>query len=152
MRRYVAWRAVPLALLACLLVSGCGGGGIGALVVTAKGLYGVWKLYQLFNDGFPAPVLIEGFYTFGEDSTYLVEYRDEEGSVLATESGTWRVRDSALVLRVEQSDIHPETVGTTVRLPAEFADESGETLSLTRPEGAVTQEQVYKRQAPEVAG
>ncbi len=140
---------VLLSLLPC--VSGCGGGGVIAFALTVQKLYGIWKLYQVFEDGEPSWIqAAQALWTFQSNLRYVIEYLDGADSVIATETGTWDVQNGVLVLSVEASTINPSLDGKTVRLSGHFADEAASTLSVTRrvAQGQVTvsQEQIYQRQ------
>jgi hypothetical protein len=146
-------RAISLLLLIALLPSlpGCGGGGVGELVVTAKVLYGVWQLYRVFDDGSPSWIsAASALLKLGKDLDYSLDHVDDQGNVTESETGTWSVENgTVLVLNVDQSTIDPAAQGTVIRLPARFTDQTRDSLSLTRrvTEGQVTisQEQVYQR-------
>lgn len=147
-------RVVGLLLMVTMLpwLSGCGGGGAIGFAVTAYKMYGLWKLYKVFDDG--RPTWIEAavaLWKFQKDLRYVIDYFDGSNSVIATETGTWDVENGMLVLNVETSTINPELVGKTVRLPAHFEDKDATMLSITRrvTQGQVTvsQEQVYERQS-----
>ena len=148
-RRYA--RVVALLLLLAFLpaLSGCGGGII-ELALTAKKLYGAWKLYKLFADG--RPTWIEAaiaVWKFKRDLGYQLSYVDGSDTVIAEETGTWDIDNGVLVLEVDESTIYPGTEGKTVRLPGHFEGGAADTLSLTRrvTEGqvVVSQEEVYER-------
>jgi hypothetical protein len=141
-----------LSMLPWLSGSGCGGGGVIAFALTANKLYGIWKLYQVFNDGSPSWIqAAQALWTFQSNLRYVIDYVDGSDNVIATETGTWDVQNSVLVLKVDASTIDPALDGKTVRLPGHFEDEAATTLSITRrvSQGQVTisQEQVYQRQA-----
>ena len=146
-------RAIALLLLIALLpsLSGCGGGGVGELAVTAKVLYGVWQLYRVFDDGSPSWIsAASALLKLGKNLDYALEHVDDEGNVVGSETGSWAVENgTVLVLNVDQSTIDPDAEGTTIRLPARFTDQTRDKLSITRrvTEGQVTisQEQIYDR-------
>jgi len=150
-RPYV--RIVALLLMLSMLpwLSGCGGGGVIAFALTVQKLYGIWKLYQVFDDGSPSWIqAAQALWTFQSNLRYVVDYLDGADNVIATETGTWDVQNGVLVLNVEDSSIDPSLEGKTVRLSGHFEDEAANTLSVTRrvAQGQVTvsQEQIYQRQ------
>jgi len=146
-------RLVALVLLLSMLpwLSGCGGGGVVAFALTVQKMYGLWKLYQVFENGDPTWIAAAvALWKFQRDARYIIDYFDGANNLIATETGTWDVQNRVLVLNVEDSTINPELEGKTVRLPGHFDDEAATTLSVTRrvTKGQVTvsQEQVYERQ------
>jgi hypothetical protein len=146
-------RATALLLLLAILplVHGCAGGGLIEFALTIQKLYGIWKLYQVLENGNPTWIeAAVAIYRFQNDLRYVIEYYDAADTMIAMETGTWTVRDSVLLLEVEQSTIDPSLVGKTVRVPGHFRDQAATTLSLTRRvrQGQVTvsQEQVFQRQ------
>jgi hypothetical protein len=151
MKRY-GLRVVALLILLSFLpaFSGCGGGVVEFALVTYK-LYGIWKLYKVFDDGSPSWIqAAQAAWTFQSNLRYVIDYLDASDTVIATETGTWDVESGVLVLNVEDSTINPALEGTTVRLPGYFTDKAATQLSLTRQvqKGQVTvsQEQVYEKQ------
>jgi len=151
MKRY-GLRIIGLLVLLSVLpaCSGCGGGVV-ELVLTAKKLYGIWKLYQVFNDGTPSWIqAASALWKFKNDMGYELTYYDGSDNAIATETGTWVVDNGVLVLNVDSSTIDPSLEGETVRLPGHFKGQAANTLSLTRrvQQGQVTvsQEQVFQRQ------
>ena len=148
-RRYA--RAIALLLLLAFLpaISGCGGGII-ELALTAKKLYGAWKLYKLFTDGRPSWIEAAiAVWKFKKDLGYELTYRDGSDAVIARERGTWEVDDGVLVLQVRRSTIYPENEGETVRLPGHFEGQEANRLSVTRRvtqgQVVVSQEERYER-------
>jgi hypothetical protein len=146
-------RVVALLLMLSLLpwLSGCGAGGVIAFALTANKMYGLWKLYKVFEDGNPTWIeAAVGLWRFQKDARYIIDYFDGSSNLIGTETGAWDVQNEVLVLNVEDSSINPELEGKTVRLPGHFNDEAANELSITRrvTQGQVTvsQEQVYQRQ------
>jgi len=152
MKRY-GLRVVALLILLSVLpaFSGCGGGGVIAFALAANKMYGIWKLYQVYDDGIPSWIqAAQALWTFQSNLRYVIDYVDGADNVIATETGTWDVNSGVLVLNVEDSTINPALEGKTVRLPGHFEDQAATTLSITRrvAQGQVTisQEQVYQKQ------
>jgi hypothetical protein len=152
MKRY-GLRVVALLVLLSVLpaVSGCGGGGVIGFALAANKMYGIWKLYQVFNDGKPSWIqAAQAIWTFQSNLRYVIDYMDGADNVIATETGTWAIDSGVLVLHVEDSTINPALEGKTARLPGHFEDQAATTLSITRrvAQGQVTvsQEQVYQKQ------
>ena len=150
MRRYTV-RVVALLLLLSVLpmCSGCAAGGIIEFALTLQKLYGLWKLYQLIQDG----QFVQGAiatWEFTDSLDYELVYYDANNDPIASETGTWTVDNGVLVLQVSASTVDPSATGTTVRLPGFFTDEAATELSLSRRvhQGQVTvsQEMVYRRQ------
>ena len=148
-RRYARYVALLLLLVCLPMFTGCGGAIVEAALV-AKKLYGVWRLWKLFDDGNPSWIqLVSGLFQFHKDWTYELDFVDDEDSPVQSETGTWSIENGVLVLNVEQSTIDPSAEGKTLRLPGYLRGD--DELSLTRrvTDGQVTisQEQVYKREA-----
>jgi len=151
--RRLTLRVVALLLFLSMLpwLSGCGGGGVVAFALAANKLYGIWKLYQVFDNGKPSWIqAAQALWTFQSNLRYVIDYVDGANNVIATETGTWAVDNGVLVLHVEDSTINPSLEGKTARLPGHFEDQAATTLSVTRrvAQGQVTvsQEQIYQKQ------
>jgi len=148
-RRYARYIALLLLLVCLPGFTGCGGGIVEAALVARK-LYGVWRLWKLFDDGSPSWIgLASALFQFHKDWTYDLDFVDAEGDPVQTETGTWSIEDRVLVLNVEQSTIDPAAEGKTLRLPGYLRgdDELSLTRRVTQGQVTVSQEQVYKREA-----
>ncbi|MBM3501212.1 MAG: hypothetical protein FJX74_21385 [Armatimonadetes bacterium] len=146
-------RLIALLLLLSMLpwLSGCGGGGVIGFALTVQKMYGIWKLYQVFDDGNPSWIAAAvALWKFQSNARYIIEYFDGADNLIASETGTWDVQSGVLVLDVEDSSIYPALEGKSVRLSGHFEEETADTLSVTRRVGTgqvtVSQEQVYQRQ------
>ena len=147
-RRYARYTALLLLLVCLPTLTGCGGGIVEAALV-AKKLYGVWRLWKLFDDGDPSWIQVaSGLFQFYRDWNYELDYVDADDNPVQTETGTWSIEDGVLVLNVAQSTIDPAAEGKTLRLPGHLRgdDELSLTRRVTQGQVTVSQEQVYKRE------
>ena len=84
-------RATALLLLLAILplVHGCAGGGLIEFALTIQKLYGIWKLYQVLENGNPTWIeAAVAIYRFQNDLRYVIEYYDAADTMIAMETGT----------------------------------------------------------------